>query len=186
MMKKTFTAALLPLALFISHSSFAEDDDAVTPPAPITVSGGTVQFNGSIVNAPCTVDINSEGLNVDLGQYRATDFSKTGDVTGVKPFNINLNNCSAETYSKAAVTFNGTTAAGNNKAPSVTGGATGVGIQILRNNAALAVDGSEASADVNLNEGENRLAFQAQYIALNNTVTPGAANATANFTVTYK
>lgn len=185
MINKKFIIALLPLAFIASHNVFAEEDD-VTPPAPVTVSGGTVQFSGSIVNAPCVVDIGGEGLSVDLGQYRAADFTTTGDVTSARTFNINLDNCATETYSKAALSFNGTTAAGNNKALSVSGGAGGVGIQILKNNTALVVDGTESSVEQIFNTGSNTIPFQAQYISLENTVTPGAANATANFTVTYQ
>jgi len=184
MMKKTIIAALLPLAFFTSHHAFAEDE--VTPPAPITVNGGTVQFGGSIVNAPCAIDTGAAGLSVDMGQYRVSDFATTGDVSGLTPFNIALSNCAAETYTRAAVTFSGSTATGNNKALSVNGGAGGVGIQILQNHTPLAVDGSAASTPASLNEGSNMLTFQAQYISLANAVTPGAANATANFTVTYQ
>lgn len=182
MMKKNIIAALLPLTLIASHSVFAEDTDDVVP---VTVNGGTVQFSGSIVNAPCAINIGSGGHSVELGQYRVADFKAAGDVSAARLFNIKLDNCATETYSKASITFNGATVGGNSEALAVNGGATGVGIQILQNDKALKVDGTTASSAFNLNVGDNTLAFQAQYIALNSKVTPGAANATANFTVTY-
>ncbi|CAI2538699.1 Type-1A pilin [Serratia ficaria] len=81
------------------------------------------------------------------------------------------------------------TAAGQNTALSLEGGsgaASGVGIQLLRDNTPLAVDGSQASTTTSLLEGANSLSFQAQYIALSDAVTAGAANATADFTLTYQ
>ncbi|RRZ91708.1 pilus assembly protein [Erwinia sp. 198] len=185
-MKKKLVAALLPLSLLTAHNAFANDEDVPSAPTPITVSGGTIQFNGTIVNTPCAIDIGADGHVVELGQYRADDFNSTGDVTPTRTFNIGLNSCAVDTYSKAAITFSGNTAAGNNKALSVDGGAGGVGIQIMQNSTALAVDGSEASAAASLMQGNNNLIFQAQYIALADTVTPGAANATANFMITYQ
>ncbi|CAI1122985.1 fimbrial protein [Serratia ficaria] len=183
---KKLIAILLPLALGMSQHAFAEDPVA---PSPITVSGGTVKFTGSIVNAPCAVDNSADGQSVELGQYRVADFSKTGDVSAARTFNIGLSNCALDTYSRASVTFSGNTAAGQNTALSLEGGsgaASGVGIQLLRDNTPLAVDGSQASTTTSLLEGANSLSFQAQYIALSDAVTAGAANATADFTLTYQ
>ncbi|WP_313537231.1 fimbrial protein [Pantoea sp.] len=183
--KKVLIAALLPLSLTLSHNAFAEDTVPVTP---VTVAGGTVQFTGSITDAPCVVNASTEGQPVELGQYRSADFSKAGDTTSPKNFNISLSSCAVDTYSKASVTFRGVTAAGDNTTLSTDGGsgaATGVGIQILKNNVALAVDGSGASEATSLIEGSNNLTFQAQYIAKAARVTPGQANASADFTITY-
>ncbi|WP_391575263.1 fimbrial protein, partial [Serratia ficaria] len=103
---KKLIAILLPLALGMSQHAFAEDPVA---PSPITVSGGTVKFTGSIVNAPCAVDNSADGQSVELGQYRVADFSKTGDVSAARTFNIGLSNCALDTYSRASVTFSGNT-----------------------------------------------------------------------------
>lgn len=186
MKKKVLFAALMPLAFTLSHNAFAEEDDVVTP---ITVAGGTVQFTGSITDAPCVVNASTEGQPVELGQYRAADFSTAGDTSSPKNFNISLSNCAVDTYSKASVTFNGVTASGDNTTLSTVGGsgaATGVGIQILKDGVPLAVDGTETSEATSLTGGSNNLTFQARYIAKNATVTPGQANASADFTITYQ
>lgn len=183
---------MLRCSLWLSpflNNAFAidgDDDDVVV--TPVTVAGGAVNFTGSITDAPCAIDNGAAGLAVELGQYRSADFSKSGDVSGAKTFTIGLNNCAVDTYSKATVTFSGVTESGKPKVLSLEGGsgsASGVGIQIMKNNTALAVDGTEASEATSLTEGKSSLAFQAQYIALADTVTPGSANASANFTITY-
>lgn len=190
MNKKLIFAALIPLTFTLSHNAFAVEEED-TPPAvkPVTVAGGTVKFTGSITDAPCVVNASTEGLPVELGQYRASDFSKVGDTSSPKTFNISLSNCAVDTYTKASVTFNGLTSSGDNTILSTDGGdssATGVGIQILKKNITLALDGSKASETTSLTEGNNNLAFQARYIAKNATVTPGQANASADFTITYQ
>lgn len=190
MFTKRILLIALPVGLVLANPAFADDGDGTVK--PITVSGGTVQFQGSIVNAPCTIDNDSAHRVVDLGQYRVDSFSGTGSTSSAVPFYINLIGCSAETYSTAAITFNGITADGNNKALSLAARqagdttAGGVGIQVLQDNKVLALDGTTPSAPKPFDETGVRLGFQAQYIALNQTVTPGSANAVADFTITYQ
>lgn len=190
--RNSFTVVVLPVVFIFSSGVFSVAANEIIDPVvttPITVNGGTVKFTGSIVDAPCAVDNSADGKSVDLGQYRVADFSKTGDVSAVKVFNIGLSNCAVDTYSKASVTFSGPTAAGSNTAISLDGGsdsATGVGVQLLKNNTVLAVDGSDTSSATSLLQGANSLTFQAQYVALADAVTPGSANATADFTLTYQ
>lgn len=167
--------------------SFADE-----PVAPITVNGGTIQFTGSIVNAPCVIDNNSASAVVNLGQYRVDSFSGSGTTSSPVDFNIDLIDCSVDTYSKAAVTFNGVTIDGNNKVLALTARqaadttAGGVGIQILQDSEALPVDGTTASTLKSFTEEGVSLRFQAQYLALAENVTPGSANASADFTITYQ
>lgn len=163
--------------LAMSGSALAEGEE-------ISVHGGTVQFTGSIVNAPCSVEIGSNGvIAVELGQYRADSFAQTGDTSPARPFNITLKDCVTDTFTKASVTFAGDAIDKNTLA--VDGGATGVGIQILKNGQTLNVDGTTSSPESNLLEGENHLQLHAQYISIADNVTAGMANSSADFTVTY-
>lgn len=194
MQTKKYLAALLPLTVLFTSNVFAEgdtgDDENITV-TPVTVNGGTVNFTGSIVNAPCVVDVSSENHTVTLGQYRTDSFSGTGSVSSPVDFKINLINCTTDTYTSAAVTFTGSTVSGNSNVltlSSIQAGdqvAENVGIQILQDSNPVAVDGSAASTAKTISDGTNRLAFQARYIALDDAVTAGAANSSADFTVTY-
>ncbi|MBF4154935.1 fimbrial protein [Enterobacter hormaechei] len=179
----------LPILSGVMMVGPAFADDPVTP---ITVNGGNIQFTGSIVNAPCVIDNNSASAIVKLGQYRVDSFSGTGSTSSPVDFNIDLIDCTVDTYSKAAITLNGVTADGNNKvlalkarqAADTTAG--GVGIQILQDGKALPVDGSTASTPKPFTESGVSLLFQAQYLALADEVTPGSANSSADFTITYQ
>lgn len=173
---------LIPLVIMAAaSSSIAADGD------PVTVTGGTVHFTGSIVNAPCAIEIGSDGIiPVDLGQHRAALFTAPGTVSPAKSFNITLNECVTDTYQKATIAFTGdTVTTANGAGLAVTGGATGVAIQIVKNGDVLKLDGTSASPETNLLEGTSHIALQAQYVSIADTVTAGPANSTADFTITY-
>jgi major type 1 subunit fimbrin (pilin) len=181
-MKKTLLAAIMVPTLFVASQSFADEGDG---PVPINVNGGVVQFSGSIVNSPCSISTGTESQTVELGQYRAADFTEIGDTSPATGFNITLKDCSVETYGTVAVTFNGN--AVSNDTLAVEGGADGVGIQIVKDGKTLSVNGEGSSEPTNIVEGaDNNIYFQAQYVSLAKTVTAGAANAVADFVLNYK
>ncbi len=183
-MKRYLSVLTLPFVALFSPGVFADVD-------PVTVNGGTVNFTGTIVDAPCVVSVNAESQTVALGQYRTDSFTGTGSVSSPVDFKITLADCSSETYTSAAVTFSGGTVSGNNMALTLISNNDGssvaenVGIQILQDSETLAVDGSTASEAKNISDGTNSLAFQARFIALDDTVTAGVANSSADFTITY-
>ncbi|ELW9440911.1 fimbrial protein [Pluralibacter gergoviae] len=160
---------------------------------PVTVNGGVVHFTGSVVDAPCIVDNDSSDQTVNLGQIKATTSATPDAALGsVKPFTIHLTDCAVDTYTKAAVTFNGTTISGKNTQLAVNGGgagattADGIAIQVLDNvGSVVPMDGSVASTAQTLTAADNYLQFSAQYVATAAAVTAGAANADANFSITY-
>lgn len=181
MMKKTLIAALLPFTMMVTPGVFAEEE--VTT---IKVNGGTVSFTGSIVNTPCAVENSSEGQTVELGQFRQSQFEKTGDTAEARAFNIVLSDCAIDTYSKASIYFDGVTD-GDTTVLTTEGGAEGVGIRILDNASnPVQLDQSAAAGTAMLIEGNNVLNFKAQYISTADSVTPGGANAGVNFLVEYK
>lgn len=182
MKRKALALALTPLLCSLPVLAAADE-----PAEPVTVSGGTIKFVGSLVNAACALDQPTGGQVVDLQQFRVADVNKTqGAVTQARDFDIKLTDCSVETYQKASVKFNGKSVAGKNTILALdSGGASGVGIQILSDGKAVPVDGSGASEVTNLTPGNTRMRFQAQYISTSSEVKPGAANASAEFTITY-
>jgi major type 1 subunit fimbrin (pilin) len=192
-MKFKLIAIALPISLALSANVFAEGEpNAPEELAPVTVSGGVVNFAGTIVNTPCVIDNDDASQTVNLGQYRQDGFDGKDSVSSPVGFDIKLTGCATETFKNASLTFDGNTILDEEKilAPVASQSgqtiATGVGIQILQNNKLVTVNGSKATDAIKLNEGDSTLRFQAQYIALANEVTAGSANASANFTITYQ
>ena len=161
--------------------------------ATTSVTGGTVHFKGTVIDAACAVDDNSIEQTVTMGQVRTARFGTAGSVTiGTAanqkvPFSISLKDCDSTVASNASLTFNGTASADYPSALENAGGpgsASGVGIQIYdAEGAALGL--GTASATVALINGENTLSFTADYISTKTTVTSGDVEATATFNVTY-
>lgn len=161
--------------------------------APVTVNGGVVHFTGSVVDAPCVVDNDSSDKTVELGQVKTSEGNTTGSLLGsAKPFSIHLTDCDVSTYTNAAVTFNGPTVSGQANQLAVNGGgagtatATGIAIQVMDNKGTpVAMDGSTPSSTQTLTASDSYLQYTAQYVATADAITAGAANADANFSITY-
>ncbi|WP_223821316.1 fimbrial protein [Pantoea sp. B_10] len=161
-MKKIILAALMPVLMVAASDAMA--GDPAPAQTPITIDGGKINFSGSIVATPCAVDNDSDGQTVKLGQVPANHFSAAGDTSAAVPFSIKLTGCvldkdatgATANYTGAAITFKGTAVSGKADvlalSPSASGAgdetkpAANVGIQILQNGTAVAVDGSKASA----------------------------------------
>lgn len=192
--KKRFSAIFtLAAVAIISNPASAAENETETKPT-VSVQGGTLQMQGSVVNTPCAIDNDSASQSVALGQLRTAEINDKNTVSSPVDFSIKLIGCAIDTYSKASVTFSGNTLAGNSMALAPVGSqanstvAKGIGIQILQDGNTVQVDGEKATAAKSLNSGNSDLKFQAQYVALGNAteVTPGAANANVSFTVNYQ
>ncbi|WNP33636.1 type 1 fimbrial major subunit FimA [Enterobacter kobei] len=186
-MKSTNIASTLFAGLMlVAGAAHAED------PTPVSVSGGTIHFEGDLVNAACAVSTKSAGQTVTLGQYRTASFSKVGDTSAQIPFTIVLNDCDPTVAATAAVAFSGQADTTNTSLLAVTSGdngttAGGVGIEILDNKSAvLKPDGATFSTAQALVQGTNILRFSARYKATAATTTPGQANADATFVMKYE
>lgn len=177
-------SSLIAAAALVSGAANADD--------PVTVNGGTVHFQGELVNAACAVSTQSDGQIVKLGQYRTAAFAAVGDTSSQTPFNIVLTDCDSSVAATASVAFTGQTDLVNPSLLAVNSGgnattATGVGIEILdRTSRTLAPNGSTFSAAQTLNDGENTIPFTARYKATAATATAGAANADATFVMKYE
>lgn len=148
---------------------------------------GTIQFNGEIIDAACTVSPTSANQTVTLGQVSSSAFSAINDTAAATAFQIDLTACPG-TVSTASVKFDGTPYQGDNTVLALTplpGFATGVGIRI-RNSSNLVLPLYTASPAVALTQGTtNSLMFNASYVAKAASVTAGPANAVATFSVIY-
>jgi major type 1 subunit fimbrin (pilin) len=182
---KHYRAALPLVALFmLPGASYAED------PAPVTVDGGTINFEGSVVTAACALSSNSANMTVDMGQVRTTVLSAAGSVASTgKDFSILLDDCDVTTYTGVSITFNGS---GDSTDPTAL--ATGVnGSSSSAQNVAIrfydeagtAVKLNEASSVTSLRAGSNQINFSAKYASPHGGATAGDASAVATYTLTY-
>lgn len=173
---------------------------------PIYAAGsnsGAIQFQGRITGDTCDVVINGAtnpaiGI-VQMGNWPASLFTTTGTeiggTGGAGKLNIELLNCPAMTT--ASVELKGTIDASDPthlKVDAGSGAADGVAIVIydtkntssstpIEINQAISytpVPGGSLETD-----GTLSLAYEAKYISTKNTVTPGTANSSINYEITY-
>ena len=169
-MKKLLLSAIITSAMAIIATPALAEDTGTPAPTEVTVNGGTINFEGSVVNAACGVDSSSSNQTVRLGQFRS----------------IKLNNCDITVSSLAAITFNGTASDGDATAFALqgSGAATNVALKITDSSSKNVVPGQPSSTQ-KLIEGENQLNYNASLISTDDTVKAGSANVTTNFMVTY-
>lgn len=174
-MKLRFISSALAAALFAATGSYAA-----------VVDGGTIHFEGELVNAACSVNTDSADQVVTLGQYRTDIFNAVGNTSALIPFTIQLNDCDP------VVAFSGQADAINDNLLAIasstnTTTATGVGIEILDNTSAiLKPDGNSFSTNQNLIPGTNVLHFSARYKGTGTSASAGQANADATFIMRYE
>ena len=184
MKRKLLSSSVVASLMLVAGAAAAAD--------PVSVSGGTVHFEGQLVNAACAVSTQSANQVVTLGQYRTASFTAVDDTTAQVPFSIVLNDCDPDVAKTAAVAFSGQADNTNPKLLAVTSSdngttAGGVGIEILDNTStALKPDGASFSTAQALVEGSNTLRFSARYRATAASATPGQANADATFIMKYE
>lgn len=145
---------------------------------------GSITFTGEIVAGACGISGDTLDQTVSLGQVPAGSFSQVGDRSSARRFNIVLTDCNTNTAHHAYFTFAGQSDANVPGLFAVTGGARNVGIRLQAGSEYL-VNGSEQLAPVTLLSGNNTVSFGAMYEATAATVTPGAADSVANFTIRY-
>lgn len=86
-MKHKLMTSTIASLMFVAGAAVAAD------PTPVSVSGGTIHFEGKLVNAACAVSTKSADQTVTLGQYRTASFTAIGNTTAQVPFSIVLNDC---------------------------------------------------------------------------------------------
>lgn len=182
MKKHVFSLIVTAIVAGSSVSAFAATAGETT-----TVSGGTVNFVGQVVDAACSVSADSIDQTVTLGQVRATKLTASGMVANQKEsFTIKLEDCDTSVSQNAAVIFNGqedanlTGALANAAGP---GSATNVALQLYGPDGQTLNIG-EISSTISLNNGENIVPLSVDYISTGEATT-GNVTATATFSMVY-
>jgi len=174
MNKQFMVSALIGIALCSAQSM-------------VHAADGTINFTGEIVAAGC--DINggaTPAINVDLGSVSASSFSGVGATSSPTQFTLSLSQCPS-TFTSAAVKFDGLPDADNPTLLAVSGGATGIGIE-LEDQFGAPVPLQTASRTFPINEATQALdmVFTARFKSTQPVVGEGAANATSQFTINYQ
>ena len=170
---KMIAAAVAGFAL-MSGAAFADD-----------AGHGKIEFHGSIINAPCSIDNDSSDQHIGLGEIANKALDNGGKSTP-QPFYITLTDCTVTTAQQVQVTFTGPTDANNEDLLGITGSASGAGIAMTDGSGTLIKLGT-ASAAQTIQDGTNTLSFSAylQGDTTSGTVTPGEFSTVTNFTLAY-
>lgn len=168
---------------------------------------GTIQFTGSVIDAPCSIVLESQNIQVNLGQVNLKTLSGIDKYSSSVPVTINLTGCSFDApdteettvkYSKVAVTFPGTNSpsAEAAKKGEITNGAAdaagNVVIQLLQGNGTTPVDVSKVTPAENdagniqldSTSATSKLQFYARMMATG-TATAGNVGATVTYKLHY-
>ena len=161
---------------------------AANAASPTTVAGGTINFEGSVVDAACSVSADSANQTVTLDQVQASRLATAGQAAGQpQSFNIMLEGCDSTVSTNAGISFNGPADATTSTALANTAGAgsaTNVALQLYGPDGKV-LDLATDSSTVTLIDGENTLPFSVDYVATADAATAGNVAATATFNVNY-
>ena len=174
-MKKHVLAMVIATAMVSGVAMNAQADT-------VTVSGGTVNFVGQVVNAACSVAADSVDQTVTLSQVRTVKLTTKGMQANQKEdFKIVLEDCDTTVSQNAAVIFNGQQDAA--LAGSLANTATNVALQLFGPDGNVLNIG-DTSSNVKLINGENTIPLSVDYIATG-AATPGNVSSTATFQMVY-
>jgi type 1 fimbria pilin len=143
--------------------------------------------SGNSVNV-LACSINTPNVQVPLDDVLAKDLTSVGSVAKPTEFDVGLN-CDAGARVNVMLTGAQNTDTSVSGVLQLSGAgsagvATGVGIQILYNNAPLALNNNLVLKTSD--GGEEAFLFKAQYYQTKNSVTAGSANAVATLNLTYQ
>ncbi len=160
--------------------------------APLTSFAHNIQVNfiGEIVESTCKIsNKNNQSKEVILGSYATTAFPTVGSVSNDKSLDISFETCRADNYS---LRITGNTVRDHSNLLAVTGGAIGVGVEIVNNkNESMPIFTEDLDIDKILPDRDNTAGYvtfnlRARYKSYQKNITPGTANSNAIFTISYK
>ncbi len=147
---------------------------------------GTVTFNGSVIDAPCSIDPGSKDQTVELGDIATVQLKKGGKSTP-QDFIIKLVGCEIETAQDVTTTFKGAESEALPGLLAMKGSARGASIAINDTDGKL-LPLTTASKKQKVEDGLVTLRFSAhlQGDGASAAITPGEFNTTADFTLAYQ
>lgn len=146
-----------------------------------------IRITGNIKVNTCELNAASQDMTVPmktaiLGKARY----QQGDAFESTPFAISIAKCNSAT-AKAHVTFSGTASAQDSSVLALSdGGASGLGIQLYDAQGTLVTLNHASVAYALQPDIANTLEFTARYVATDTVVSPGQADAVADFAIEYE
>lgn len=164
---------------------FAGAANAAT--APVDQGHGKVNFTGSIIDAPCSLNNDSVDQTIKFDQVSNVKLSENGNTgeSDQKDIIINLENCTVATGATVVTTFTGA-AGGQPKSLAITGSAKGASI-IITDPKGEQVELGTATDPQGIQNGHNTLKF-ATYLkgdGASAVIVPGTFTSVADFTLAY-
>ncbi|EAA8390272.1 fimbrial protein [Salmonella enterica] len=198
-MRNKITLAMAIVGMMSTVPAFA------APVATTDAGQGTIQFTGSVIDAPCSIVPSDQNIKVNLGQVSLKTLDAANKYSSAVPVTINLTGCSFEAptntsdpvkYSKVAVTFpdahapaGGDATKGEiaNDAPDA---AENVVIQLLKSDASTGVDLTKlnpTTGDIQLDttSATSKLQFYARMMTLTGAAKAGSVGATVTYKLHY-
>lgn len=159
--------------------------------APTTPQGqGKVTFNGTVVDAPCSISQKSADQSIDFGQL-SKSFLEAGGTSKPMDLDIELVNCDITAFKqgnkqgKVQLSFTGPQVTGQT-AELATSGNTGTAVVVQAAGKNVSFDGA-AGDDYPLKDGDNTLHYTAVVKkATGSNVSEGAFSAVATFNLSYQ
>lgn len=155
----------------------------------VNIYGGDVHFAGQVMDAACSVSVDSSNQTVQMGQIRSNEFKSLGDWEDPESFQIKLEDCSTTVSQSVGVLFTGISDGKDSqvfKAGWGAGAAQGVGIGIFDADDNLLPPNTAPLWYAPLQDGENVLSYIARYRATDRIVHPGTADTQVWFNVVYQ
>ncbi|MFX2611954.1 fimbrial protein [Enterobacter mori] len=180
-MKKSILAAIIALPFGLATMSASA----------VTVSGGTVNFQGEVVDAACSVASESVDQTVILDQIKSSTFTAGGEFANQrKAFEIKLADCSTGTQTTAAVSFNGNSDSSDTTLLANTAGAgaaTNIGLALFGpDGQPIGLNDGTLSAATTIQDGTTIIPLSVDYKSTASLPTAGAVESVATFNVTYQ
>ncbi|MBC8949471.1 MULTISPECIES: fimbrial protein [Xenorhabdus] len=151
---------------------------------------GQIKFTGKITATACKVDSNSANQTVNMGTISSSSFAGAYSTSAATRFSIKLTDCPKD-YQQAQVKFDGQPDRASSRllALNSNGGenpAQGIAIALYEDDSNTMINLAENSRPQYFSQRKTEeLKFVAKYMATAETVTPGAGDAVANFTIIY-
>lgn len=149
-----------------------------------TVLSGNINFTYKRIG--CTLE--TPTLNLPMGQVKSSQFNGLDSEAGSASSQIKL---TCDPGTKYSITVNATNEPGHPNLIQLaqkSGAATGVGVKLILNNKHVEL-GKTQEMGISANAGQNlpeNIDINASYYQTQNRVTPGSADASATFTMTYQ
>lgn len=153
----------------------------------LQAADGTIKTKVKFIQFTCNLTAASKNMSVPLGDINRSQLAKKGDRSPQVFFELKATECPTMSKSGVGLIFAGISPPGDYRAFTLDKDSTalGVAVKIKSTYGYEFVPGSREATFSPNSAGEATLSYAAQYVALNDNVTPGTANLTTQIELFY-